>query len=240
MKTIAVVEAADPRVAGATAAIALDVPPGHADAGAVATPRSRDLADSSARLAIIVMFSFMAVRIGANYLETGRLTGLLLLASEAIVVVLTVFRRAPLMVDRSLRARMLTTLAMIGPPIVAPAAVAPVVSEAASVSVSAVGLLVIIAGKMSLGRSFGLMPANRGIVSSGLYRFVRHPIYLGYFITHVAFVAANPSSWNLIVLVTADVAQLARALCEERVLARDSAYRDYQARVRWRVVPGIF
>ena len=60
--------------------------------------------------------------------------------------------------------------------------------------ISAVGLIVVIVGKMSLGRSFGLMPANRGIVSTGLYRVVRHPIYLGYLITHVGFVAANPTA----------------------------------------------
>ena len=30
------------------------------------------------------------------------------------------------------------------------------------------------------------MPANRGIVCTGIYRVVRHPIYLGYSITHVA------------------------------------------------------
>jgi len=40
----------------------------------------------------------------------------------------------------------------------------------------------------------------------------------------------------IIVLLAADVAQIARALCEERVLAMDPAYREYQARVRWRVV----
>jgi protein-S-isoprenylcysteine O-methyltransferase Ste14 len=164
----------------------------------------------------------------------------LLLASEASVVVLTAFRRAPIIVDRSVRARSLTTLAMSGPPLVSVATAAPLLGEAVAVSMSAVGLLVIIAGKMSLGRSFALMPANRGIVSSGLYRFVRHPIYLGYFITHVAFVAANPSMWNLTVLLMADVAQIARALCEERVLAKDAAYRDYQARVRWRLIPGLF
>lgn len=240
MKTVAVAEAPEPRVAAATAVLSLDVP--QAQAGVAPSPaaRRRDLADSSARLVIIVLFSFMAVRIGAHFLETGRLTGLLLLASEAIVVVLTVFRRAPVIVDRSIRARSLTTLAMIGPPLVAPAAMASLVGEALAVSVSAVGLLVIIAGKMSLGRSFGLMPANRGIVSSGLYRVVRHPIYLGYFITHVAFVVANPSIWNLVVLLASDVAQVARALCEEQVLSRDPAYRDYQARVRWRIVPGVF
>ena len=142
----------------------------------------------------------MAVRIGADFLATGRLTGLLLLASEALVVVFTVFRRAPAAVDRSMRARVLTALSLLGPPLVRPSLIAPIAPEVVTVGVSALGLLVVIAGKMSLGRSFGLIPANRGIVSTGLYRLVRHPIYLGYLITHVAFVAANPTMWNVALL----------------------------------------
>jgi protein-S-isoprenylcysteine O-methyltransferase Ste14 len=114
------------------------------------------------------------------------------------------------------------------------------VPDAVTVAVSAVGLLVVIGGKLSLGRSFGLIPANRGIVSSGLYKLVRHPIYLGYLITHVAFLAANPAPWNIVLLVTTDLALLARAVCEERTLARDEEYRAYQTRVRWRVLPGVF
>jgi protein-S-isoprenylcysteine O-methyltransferase Ste14 len=233
MKTVAVAEAAEPLVS-ASRGIALPQP----QAGAVV--RQRDYADSAARIIIVALFSFMAIRIGENFLETGRLTGLLLLASEALVVVLTAFRRAPLVVDRSVRARMLTTLAMMGPPLVAPAKVTPLVGDAISVAICAAGLLVVIGGKLSLGRSFGLIPANRGIVSSGLYRLVRHPIYLGYLITHVAFVAANPTMWNLVLLAAADLAQFARAVCEEGTLAKDPAYREYQTRVRWRIVPGIF
>ena len=98
-----------------------------------------------------------------------------------------------------------------------------------------------IAGKLSLGRSFGLMPANRGIVSTGLYRLVRHPIYMGYLVTHVAFVAANPTPWNMLTAGERRTsALLARAVCEERTLARDRAYREYQQVVRWRVMPGVF
>ena len=82
---------------------------------------------------------------------------------------------------------------------------------------------------MSLGRSFGLMPANRGVVSTGLYRIVRHPIYIGYLITHVGFVLANPAIWNLLLLVAADIALLLRAVCEERTLARDAAYSNVPA-----------
>jgi protein-S-isoprenylcysteine O-methyltransferase Ste14 len=227
MKSMLVAEAAEPR-AGSASAIGLDI-----NLGRPARTEPRDLAEIAARVTIVALFSLMVYRIGANFLETGRLTGLLLLASEALVVVLTVFRRAPAMVDRSLRARLLTTIAMMGPPLVVPSAGKPVVSDALTVGVCAVGLMVVIAGKLSLGRSFGLIPANRGIVSSGLYRFVRHPIYLGYLITHVAFVAANPSVWN-------DIALLARAVCEEHTLAKDERYRAYQVRVRWRVVPGLF
>ena len=199
-----------------------------------------DLADRGARILVIVLFSFMAVRIGADFLETGRLTGLLLLASEAAVVILTVFRRAPAAVDRSIRARTLTAASILGPPLVRPSLIAPLAPEFVTVSVSALGLLVVIAGKISLGRSFGLIPANRGIVSAGVYRLVRHPIYLGYLITHFAFVAANPTIWNVAVMLTSDIALLARAVCEEGTLARDEAYRHYQTRVRWRVVPGLF
>ena len=84
------------------------------------------------------------------------------------------------------------------------------------------------------------MPANRGVVSSGVYRLVRHPIYMGYLVTHVAFLAANPSLWNITALVAADAALLARAVCEEATLARDERYRTYQQQVRWRVCPGVF
>ncbi len=205
-----------------------------------ATTAKRDLADKMARILVIALFTFLAVRIGQDFFTTGRLTGLLLVASEALVVVLTLLRRAPAVVDRSVRARVLTGLSLAGPLMVLPSSVAALAPELITVGISAVGLLVVIAGKVSLGRSFGLIPANRGIVSTGLYRVVRHPIYLGYLITHVAFVAANPSTWNIALLVTGDIALLARAVCEERTLSLDKAYRSYQTRVRWRVVPGVY
>jgi protein-S-isoprenylcysteine O-methyltransferase Ste14 len=200
----------------------------------------RDAADLVARALIVVLFTFMAIGFAMDYANTGRITGLLLVASEALIVVLTVIRRAPLAVDRSIRARVLTTLSMAGPPLVRPAALTPIVSEPLTIAVSAAGLLVVIAGKLSLGRSFGLMPANRGIVSTGLYRMVRHPIYMGYLVTHVAFLAANPSPRNIALLLVGDLALLARAVCEERTLAQDPEYRAYQDRVRWRVLPGVF
>ena len=199
-----------------------------------------DPIELGAKAMIVTLFTLMAIRIGTDYLRTGHATGLLLLASEALVVVLTVFRRAAGVVDRTMRARMLTALSMMGPPLVRPTSGEPWVSGTLTVGISAIGLLVVIGGKLSLGRSFGLMPANRGIVSSGLYRVVRHPIYFGYLVTHAAFLAANPLAWNAVMLGAADVGLLRRAVCEEETLARDVEYRAYMQRVRWRVLPGLF
>jgi protein-S-isoprenylcysteine O-methyltransferase Ste14 len=198
------------------------------------------LGDILSRAVIIVLFSFMAVRFGGDFLQTGRLTNLLLLISEMLVVALTVLRRAAATVDRSMRARLLTTLSLLGPPLVRPSQLVPMLPPSVTVLASVFGLAIVIAGKVTLGRSFGLMPANRGVVSSGVYRLVRHPIYLGYLITHVAFLFANPSPSNIVVLVAADTALLLRAVCEEQTLARDERYREYQQLVRWRVCPGLF
>jgi protein-S-isoprenylcysteine O-methyltransferase Ste14 len=114
------------------------------------------------------------------------------------------------------------------------------VPDVLTASASAAGLLLIIAGKLTLGRSFGLMPANRGIVCRGVYRTVRHPIYAGYLVTHAAFLVAHPTTWNLALLAVSDVALLVRAVYEERTLARDEEYAAYMIDVRWRVLPGVF
>ena len=221
-------------------AIAIPVQSPAAETVLAYSPQVHFVADLLARATIIVLFSMMAVRFGTDFIETGRITGLFLLLSEALVVVLTLVRRSALAVDRSARARVLTIVSVLGPPLLTPAAVAALAPEAVTVALSCAGLGIVIAGKIALGRSFALLPANRGIISHGLYRVVRHPIYMGYLVTHVAFLVASPSVWNIVALVAADAALLARAVLEEQTLAKDPAYREYQTRVRWRVVPGAF
>jgi protein-S-isoprenylcysteine O-methyltransferase Ste14 len=239
MKRLAVASPVRPRAAVNTLGLELE----SGGPTEVTVSRASDaewFADLVARAAVAVLFSMMAVRFGSDFFATGRLNGLLLLVSEGLVVALTVVRRSAHTLDRSVRARMLTTLSMLGPPLMQPGLVPALAPEALTVALSAAGLGVVIAGKVTLGRSFGLMPANRGVVSSGVYRIVRHPIYLGYLVTHGAFLIANPTGWNVLGLVVADVALMARAVCEEATLSRDDRYRAYQQQVRWRVCPGVF
>jgi protein-S-isoprenylcysteine O-methyltransferase Ste14 len=196
--------------------------------------------DLMARTFVGALFALFSVNVLGDFLRTGHVTGLLLLASESLVVVLTIVRRRTNIVDRSVAAAVMTTLSLAGPPLVRSGNVTALVPDAYTALISAVGLLVVIAGKVALGRSFGIAPANRGIVARGPYTLVRHPIYTGYIVTHLAFLVAHPSPWNAAVLVVADTALIFRALIEERVLGADVRYQDYCRRVGWHLVPGVF
>ena len=201
---------------------------------------SERMRELCARVCVIILFTLMSVNLLVNFLNTGRVTGLMLLASEALVVVLTVVRRRARLVDRSFAAALTTTLSVAGPPMLRAAEISPIVPDALTAIVSALGLALVIVGKITLGRSFGVVPANRGVVVRGPYGFVRHPIYTGYLITHCGFLAANPSPWNLAVIIVADAALVYRALMEEKVLSADATYQGYCQRVGWHLVPGVF
>ncbi len=89
----------------------------------------------------------------------------------------------------------------------------------------------------SLGRSFGIVPADRGLVQHGPYRFVRHPIYAFEELFLLGYLAAFPTWRTAIIIVVATGLQVVRILREERIIA---GYGDYQRRVRWRLLPGVW
>jgi protein-S-isoprenylcysteine O-methyltransferase Ste14 len=121
-----------------------------------------------------------------------------------------------------------------------PAAANAFMPEALVTTLMLMGLLVQICGKLALGRSFGLVPANRGVKTRGLYRFVRHPIYAGYTLTHIGFLIGFPSLPNAALYAAVFAIEVTRLLREEAVLKRDPAYVEYAARVRYRLLPGVF
>jgi protein-S-isoprenylcysteine O-methyltransferase Ste14 len=203
--------------------------------------RFRDVAtDLIARLTVTTLFVMLSMNLLGDFVHTQRLTGLLLLVSEALVAVLTLVRRRTRIVDRSPAAALVTAISLIGPALLRSADGAGVVPDQLTALVSVAGLIAVIAGKITLGRSFGIAPANRGVVVAGPYALVRHPIYAGYLLSHVAFAFAYPTAWNIGVLAATDVALVLRALCEERVLASDRSYQVYCRRVAWHLVPGVF
>jgi len=107
-------------------------------------------------------------------------------------------------------------------------------------AVQLAGLLIALASLGTLGRSFGIVAANRGVKTGGPYRFVRHPAYLGYLISYIGYVAENPSVANVALLCLSTAFQLVRIGEEERLLSSDSTYDSYRRSVRYRLVPLIY
>ena len=142
--------------------------------------------DLVARAIVIVLFSLFSANLLGDFLRTGHVTGLLLLISESLVVVMTFIRRRTRFVDRSAAAVVTTALSLAGPPLLRASDGAGLMPDSATALVSGIGLILVIVAKLTLGRSFGIAPANRGIVMRGPYTIMRHPIYTGYLTTHVA------------------------------------------------------
>jgi protein-S-isoprenylcysteine O-methyltransferase Ste14 len=196
--------------------------------------------DLIARAVVGTLFALLSVNLLAEFIQTRHLTGLWLLVSESLVVVLTVVRRRALTVDRSVAAAVVTGVSVMGPALVRTASGHDLLPDPMTSLVSSVGLLIVISGKLTLGRSFGFVPANRGVVFGGPYAIVRHPIYAGYLLTHVGFLLAHATVWNAALLIVADAALVGRALHEERLLSADDSYRRYCRRVGWHLVPGVY
>ncbi|MDF1660930.1 MAG: hypothetical protein P1V97_04130 [Planctomycetota bacterium] len=91
-----------------------------------------------------------------------------------------------------------------------------------------------------LGRSISLLPARREIKTGFLYRAVRHPAYGLYIIGDLLYLVAKPQPRNFLVAFIGIGSFVFRAHYEERVLAEDPAYREYQEKTPWRFLPGIY
>lgn len=109
------------------------------------------------------------------------------------------------------------------------------VSQALVLSGASIAFL----AKIFLGRSFGIVPANRGVKRFGVYRIVRHPMYAGYILHHLGFLLLFFSLHNVVIYAMAWLALWLRAREEEKFLETDEAYRAYRAKVRYRLIPGI-
>jgi protein-S-isoprenylcysteine O-methyltransferase Ste14/uncharacterized membrane protein (UPF0127 family) len=102
------------------------------------------------------------------------------------------------------------------------------------------GLAVSVLALCALGPSLGIVAADRGVRTGGLYRRVRHPLYAGETLSYLGYLVSYPSLGNALVVLVTTLALVVRAGVEERFLACDPAYRAYCATVRWRFVPGLY
>jgi protein-S-isoprenylcysteine O-methyltransferase Ste14 len=190
--------------------------------------------DLCERFAAVMMFAtFCAATLHSHHWQN-----LLILVSEVLTIAFILTRRSTDAVSQKPLDWALAFAGTMAPWLVRPGT--EPLSQSAGVALLVIGTAVAIAAKLSLNRSFGLAPANRGVKRRGAYVFVRHPMYLGYFIAQAGFLLLNPTLQNLAAYAFAWAIQIARLLREEAWLSADPEYRAYADHVRFRLIPGAF
>lgn len=191
------------------------------------------------KLSALAGIAWFAVQVWQTYLRTGDAVLLLLLAGEILTLSLVLLAKPT--ATRSFAPASLAVIAALSFYFVwvnlepGTALVPPAVSAA----VMGMGIVWQMYAKLWLGRCFGILPACRGIVVGGPYRLVRHPIYLGYFLTHAGFLLGHFSAFNLAAFAVYYALKLCRIHYEERLLSAHPRYRRYQAEVKYRLIPFI-
>jgi protein-S-isoprenylcysteine O-methyltransferase Ste14 len=188
---------------------------------------------------VCILFAAFAYSHLVHWVDSGRPTGLVLAIQESILVVLFLIRRRPSDVSTNgvdwLAAFAGTFVVLL----LRPTGHAVLGMDWLFTGLQLAGSILAIWGALYLGRSFGIVAANRGVQANGPYRFVRHPIYAAYLLSLTGYLLASPSPSNLLVVTLHVVAQVQRVRAEETVLMRDPGYCAYAQRTAHRLVPGL-
>lgn len=79
------------------------------------------------------------------------------------------------------------------------------------------------------------------LVTTGLYRIVRHPMYSASIVMMIGMSLALASYWSLVPTVVGVMLLMVRIVDEEKLLIQKlTGYQEYTRKVRSRVVPGVW
>jgi len=180
----------------------------------------------------LVFFTFAAV---VSTLAAREQPSLLawLAALHNMILALIYSRRKPAKKDD----RLGLCLGMLGAlvPLLAPY---PITMQLPWIILGLLGYVSILWSLITLRNCFGVAPADRGLIDSGPYRLVRHPMYLGELVLRAALIASSPKPLiGLPMLVVFTAIQILRARREEGII---SGYANYASQVRYRLLPGVW
>jgi len=136
-----------------------------------------------------------------------------------------------------------TTLLLVGGAVVPPGPLLIVVPSGV-VAGAAVFLVVMeviaVYALVCLRCNFSIMPEARSVVSTGPYRYVRHPLYAAEIGAALAAVVPAPRLFSAAILPVFVGLQMVRSVLEERLLSRVlPAYDAYRRRTR-RLIPFVW
>jgi protein-S-isoprenylcysteine O-methyltransferase Ste14 len=207
------------------------------DASSPCASRLTRLCQAGLNILVVLLLLLLAVSSYQRFISSHSLSSFGILAVNTVFLCLFVTRPAAKSETTSLPLWLLATAAVALPLLLRPSGAAG--NSSIGYGMQLAGLVMLAGSLLSLRRSFALVPGNRGVRDGGLYRFVRHPMYLSELTILLGVVVANPTAANMIVWVCECGLQFARGRAEEDFLAADPRYRAYRERVPYRLLPGL-
>jgi len=195
------------------------------------------LCQAALNIAVLMLFALLAVSSYQHFATTRSPRSLGIMAINTLSLTLFVARR-PATAETPILSLWLLGVAGTVVPLLLRPSDAPGFIRLGTV-VQLAGIVLIACGLLSLRRSFAVVPGNRGIRAGGLYRIVRHPIYISELLALLGVVLVSPTFINWALWLCECGLQFARAHAEEGFLSSDPVYRAYRERVRYRLIPGV-
>jgi protein-S-isoprenylcysteine O-methyltransferase Ste14 len=203
----------------------------------LATPPLRHAAASAFGAVFWLVFAIVNIRFS---IESGRVIGLGVGLLGLWSAVLFCVRRPPALVSRSAPVWIAAYLGTFGASLLRPGGPHSGWLDTGGLVLQGLGIVVGGLSLAALGRSLGLVPAHRGLVTSGAYGLLRHPLYASYVLADLGYLLQSPRAWNVAVLIAVWACQVVRIVSEEKLLGTDAAYREYALQTRWRLIPGVW
>ena len=189
---------------------------------------------------LILWYGNFAYVFATHFYETHAISAFLYLIYELMIVLLLVVRNLPKEISFSPYDWFVAIAGTLGSTLLRPTENSLLPDMDFLIILQLAGLIISAIGLASLSKSYGTVAANRGIRTSGIYRFIRHRLYAGYFLTLTAFVLQNATLYNLIVVAMVFVFKLLRIFAEERLLLQDPEYQAYANKTKARIIPYIW
>jgi protein-S-isoprenylcysteine O-methyltransferase Ste14 len=188
----------------------------------------------------VTLLTVFAVAHIRHWADNGDFTGLGFALQETVLIILFLIRRAPMESSNTFGAWLAAIVGTWGVLLLRPTGFSLFGLDDVYAGLQMLGACLTIVGAAFLGRSFGIVAANRGVKTDGAYRIVRHPIYASYLFGFAGYFLSAVSIWNAAVLALTMAFQIRRIHAEERVLRNDSVYVAYADRVRYRLIPFVY
>jgi protein-S-isoprenylcysteine O-methyltransferase Ste14 len=175
-----------------------------------------------------------------RWAQTGSLVVLGLVVYNTILVSVTIARRPSVSTSTQIKDWVAALLTVVISMLFRPTAWRQWFAQAAGSILQGVGVVIMVVALASLGRSFGIVAANRGIKRSGLYGWVRHPLYAGELIFFSGFLLTTVSPYNTVVWFGVLCGLVIRSWAEEDHLCQDPEYQAYMKAVPSSFFPKLF